>query len=159
MATARRTRLTPHSRCRAARATATLFHFFIPGGVHHPIPNRRVSVRSYTKRLRHAGYVVKTYHPAPLGASDPTEGGSLFHRNVRYFLPPDNDVDYLAKTLKPDQGELVHAAALCHRAHWGYLRCLKALTINPPKAVGSDIQEKFGGKRGSTLALFDGVGV
>ena len=100
MATAHRTQLTHHCRCRAAWATATPFHFFIPGGAHHPIPDRRVSVRSYTKRLRCAGYVVKTYHPAPLGASDPPEGGSLFYRNVRYFLPPDADADYLAKTLK-----------------------------------------------------------
>jgi hypothetical protein len=99
MAIFRRTRFTLHRRRRAARATATQFHFFIPGGAHHPIPDRRVSARSYTKRLPRAGYVVKTYHPAPLGASDPTEGGSLVYRNVRYFLPPDNDADYLAKTL------------------------------------------------------------
>jgi hypothetical protein len=44
--------------------------------------------------------VVKTYHPAPLGASDQTDGDSLFYRNVRYFLPPDNDADYLTKTLQ-----------------------------------------------------------
>jgi hypothetical protein len=99
MATARRTRLTLHRCRRAARATATLYHFFIPGGAHHPIPDRRVSVQSYTTRLRCAGYVVKTYHPAPLGASDPPDGGSLFYQNVRYFLPPDPDVDYLVKTL------------------------------------------------------------
>ena len=100
MATARRTRLTLHRRRRAARATATPFHFFIPGGAHHPVPDRRVSVRSYTKRLRRASYVVKTYHPAPLGASDSTEGGSLVYRKVRYFLPPDDDADYLARTLQ-----------------------------------------------------------
>jgi hypothetical protein len=100
MATARRTRLTLHRRRRAARATAALFHFFIPRGAHHPIPNRRVSVQNYTKRLRRAGYVVKTYHPASLGASDPTKGGSLCYRNVRYFLPPDNNADYLSKTLR-----------------------------------------------------------
>ncbi len=57
-------------------------------------------MRSYTKRLRRTSNVVKTYHPAPLGASDPTEGGSLFYRNVRHFLPPNNNADYLAKTLK-----------------------------------------------------------
>ena len=57
-------------------------------------------MQSYTKRLRCAGYAVKTYHPAPLGASEPTKGGSLFYRNVRYFLPPDNNVDYLRKTLQ-----------------------------------------------------------
>ena len=56
-------------------------------------------MQSYTKRLRHAGYVVKTYHPAPLGVSDPTEGGSLCYRNLWYFLPPDNNGDYLVKTL------------------------------------------------------------
>jgi len=39
-------------------------------------------VRSYTKRLRCAGYMVKTYLPAPLGAPDPPEGGILFYRNV-----------------------------------------------------------------------------
>jgi hypothetical protein len=100
MATARRTRLTLHLRRRAAWATATPYQFFIPGGAHHPIPDRRVSLQSYTKHLRCAGYVVKTYHPAPLGTSDPPEGGSLFYRNVRYLLPPDLDADYLAKTLK-----------------------------------------------------------
>ena len=99
MATARRSRLTLHRRCQAARATATPYHFFIPRGAHHTIPNRRVSVRSYTKRLRCTGYVVKTYHPAHLGASDPPEGGSLFYRNVRYFLPPNPGGDYLTKTL------------------------------------------------------------
>ncbi len=99
MATDRRTRLTLHRRRRAARATATPFQVFIPGGAHHPIPDSRVSVRNYTKRLRRAGYVVKTYHSAPLGASDPTEGGSFCYRNLRYFLPPDNDADYLVKTL------------------------------------------------------------
>ena len=100
MATAGRTRLTLHRRRRAARATATPFQFFISGGAHHPLPDRRVSVQNYTKCLRRAGYVVKTYHPAPLGASDPTEGGSFGYRNLRYFLPPDNDADYLVKTLK-----------------------------------------------------------
>ncbi len=100
MATAHRTRLTLHRRRHAARATATRFQFFIPGGVHHLIPDRQVSVRNYTTRLRRAGYVGKTYHPAPLGASDPTKGGSLCYRNLRYFLPPDNDADYLVKTLK-----------------------------------------------------------
>jgi hypothetical protein len=100
MATARCTRLTLHPRCHAARATATPFHFFIPGGTHHPVLVRRVSVRNYIKSLRRAGYVVKTYHPAPLGTSDPTKGGSLCYRNVRYFLPPDNDADYLVKTLR-----------------------------------------------------------
>jgi hypothetical protein len=99
MATARRARLTLHRCRRAARATATPFHFIIPGGAHHPVPDRRVSVQSYTKRLRRTGYVVKTYHPAPLGASDPTEGGSLCYRNLRYFLPPDMDAEYLVKTL------------------------------------------------------------
>ncbi len=73
--------------------------FFIPGGAHHPIPDRRVSVQSYIKRLRRAGYVVKTYHPASLGVSDPPKGSSLFYPNVRYFLPPDPDADYLTKTL------------------------------------------------------------
>ena len=57
-------------------------------------------MRTYTKLLRRVGYVVKTYHPAPLGASDPTEGVSFCYRNLRYFLPPDNDADYLVKTLK-----------------------------------------------------------
>ncbi len=97
MATARCTRLTLHRRHRAARAT---FQVFISGGAHHPIPDRRVSMRNYTKRLCRAGYVVKTYHPAPLGATDPTEGNSLCYHNLRYFLPPDNDADYLVKTLK-----------------------------------------------------------
>ncbi len=59
MATDRRTRLTLHRRHRAAQATAIPFQVFIPGGAHHPIPDRRVSVQSYTKRLRRAGYVVK----------------------------------------------------------------------------------------------------
>ena len=104
MATARRSRLTLHRRHRAAWETATPYHFFIPGGAHHPIPDRRVSVRSYTKRLRRAGYVVKTYHPAPLGVSDPPEGGSIFYCNVQYFLPPDPDADYLTKTLKTRPG-------------------------------------------------------
>ncbi len=99
MATHRRTRLTLHCCCRAARATATPFQVFIPGGARHPIPKRRVSVRNYTKRLRRAGYVVKTYHPAPLGTSDPTEGGSFCYRNMRYFLPPNKDSEYLVKTL------------------------------------------------------------
>ena len=75
MATARHSQLTLHRCCQAAWATVTLYHVFIPGG-----------------GLRCAGYVVKTYHPAPVGASNPQEGGSLFYRNVRYFLP-------LAKTL------------------------------------------------------------
>ena len=100
MATARRSRLTLHRRRRAARATATPYHFLIPGGVHHPIPDRRISVRSYTKRLRRAGYTVKTYLPAPLGAPDPPEGGILFYRNVRYFLPHEPDAVYLVQTLK-----------------------------------------------------------
>jgi hypothetical protein len=99
MSTDRHTQLTLNCRCRAAWATATPFQVFIPGGAHHPIPDRRVSVGNYTKRLHRAGYVVKTYHPAPLGASDPTEGGSFCYRNVRFFLPPDNDADYLVKTL------------------------------------------------------------
>ncbi len=100
MANARRTQLNLHRRRRVARATATTFHSFIPGGAHHPIPNRRVSVQSYTNRLRRAGYVVKTYHPALLGTSDSTEGGSLVYHNVWYFLPPDNNADYLARTLQ-----------------------------------------------------------
>ena len=99
MATARRTPLTLHPRCRAARSTATLFHFFIPGGAHHPVPSSRVSVRNYTKRLRRAGYVVHAYYPAPLGAADPIEGCILCYRNMQYFLPPDNDTDYLVETL------------------------------------------------------------
>jgi hypothetical protein len=76
------------------------FHFFIPGGAHHPVTDRRVSVQSFTKRLRRAGYVVKSYHPASLGASDPTEGDSLCYHELWYFLPPDNNADYLVKTLK-----------------------------------------------------------
>ena len=99
MATERRTRLTLHRRRRAVRATATPFKVFIPGGAHHPIPERRVSMQTYTKLLHRVGYMVKTYHPAPLGASDPTEGVSFCYRNLRYFLPPDNDADYLVKTL------------------------------------------------------------
>ena len=82
MATDRRTRLTLHRHRRAARATSTPFQVFIPGGAHHPILDRRVSVRNYTKRLRCACYVVKTYHPAPLGMSDPTEGGSFCYRKL-----------------------------------------------------------------------------
>ena len=99
MATARRSRLALHRRRRAARETATPYHFFIPGGAHHPLPDRRVSVRSYTKRLRRAGYEVKTYLPAPLGAPDPPEGGILFYRNVRYFRPLEPDAVYLVNTL------------------------------------------------------------
>ena len=99
MATARRSRLTLHRCRRAARATATPYHFLIPGGAHHPIPDRRISVRSYTKRLCRAGYVVKTYLPAPLGAPDPPEGGILFYRNVGYFLPHEPDAVYLVQTL------------------------------------------------------------
>ena len=57
-------------------------------------------MRNYTKRLRRAGYVVKAYHPAPLGTADPIKGCSLCYRNMRYFLPPDNDTDYLKKTLR-----------------------------------------------------------
>ena len=100
MASARRTWLTLY-RCRhAARSTATPFHFFIrPGGAHHPLPSRRVSVRNYSHRLRRCGYVVQTYHPAPLGAADPIEGCILCYRNVRYFLPPDDDADYLVETV------------------------------------------------------------
>ena len=76
------------------------FHFFIrPGGAHHPLPSRRVSVRNYSHRLRRYGYVVQTYHPAPLGAADPIEGCILCYRNVRYFLPPDDDADYLVETV------------------------------------------------------------
>ncbi len=56
-------------------------------------------MRNYTSRLRHCGYVVQAYHPAPLGAADPIEGCILCYRNVRYFLPPDNDTDYLVETL------------------------------------------------------------
>ena len=100
MATARRSRLTLHRRRRAARETATPYQVLIPGGAHHPIPDRRISVRSYTKRLRRAGYTVKTYLPAPLGAPDPPEGGILFYRNVRYFLPHEPDAVYLVQTLK-----------------------------------------------------------
>jgi hypothetical protein len=99
MAAARRTRLTLHRRRRAARSTATPFQFFIGGGAHHPVPNRRVSVQNYSHRLRRCGYVVQTYHPAPLGAADPVEGCILSYRNVRYFLPPDDDGDYLVATL------------------------------------------------------------
>jgi hypothetical protein len=100
MATARRTRLTLHRRCRAARSTATPFHFFIPGGAHHPVPNRRVSVQNYTNRPRRCGCVVQAYHQAPLGAAeDPINGCNLCYRNVRYFLPPDDDADYLGETL------------------------------------------------------------
>ena len=104
MATARHTRLTLHRRRRAARSTATPFHFFIPGGVHHPVPSRRVSVRNYSHRLRRCGYVVQTYHLAPLGAADPIEGCILCYRNVRYFLPPDDNVDYLVKTVLNQNG-------------------------------------------------------
>ena len=100
MTTARRSRLTLHRRRRAARETATPYQVLIPGGAHHPIPDRRVSVRSYTKRLRRAGYTVKTYLPAPLGAPDPPEGGILFYRNVRYFLLQEPDAVYLVQTLK-----------------------------------------------------------
>ena len=99
MATARRSRLTLHRRRWAARETATPYQVLIPGGAHHPIPDRRISVRSYTKRLRRAGYTVKTYLPAPLGAPNPPEGGILFYRNVRYFLPHEPDAEYLVQTL------------------------------------------------------------
>jgi hypothetical protein len=99
MATARRTRLTLHRRRRAARSTATPFHFFIGGGAHHPVPSRQVSVQIYSHRLWRCGYVVQTYHPAPLGAADPVEGYILSYRNVRYFLPPDDDADYFVETL------------------------------------------------------------
>ncbi len=57
-------------------------------------------MRSYTKRLRRAGYTVKTYLPAPLGAPNPPEGGILFYLNVRYFLPHEPDAEYLVQTLK-----------------------------------------------------------
>ena len=99
MATARCTQLTLHRRCHAARSTAIPFHFFIPGGAHHPVPSRRVSVQNYTNRLRHCGYVVQAYHPAPLGAADPIQGCILSYGNMRYFLPPDDDADYLVETL------------------------------------------------------------
>ncbi len=99
MATTRRTRLTLHRRHRAARSTSTQFHFFIPGGAHHPVHSRRVSVRHYTNHLCCCGYVVQAYHPAPLGAADPIEGCILSYRNLRYFLPPDDDTDYLVETL------------------------------------------------------------
>ena len=99
MATARRTRLTFHRRRRVARSTATPVHFFIPGGTHHPVPSRRVSVRHYTNRLRHCGYVVQAYHPAPFGAEDPIEGCILCYHNVWYFLPPNDNADYLMETV------------------------------------------------------------
>jgi len=99
MATASPTRLTLHRCRRAVWSTATPFHFFIPGGVHHPVPSRWVSVRNYTNRLRRCGYAVQAYHPAPLGAADPIDGCILCYPNVRYFLPPDDDVDYLVETL------------------------------------------------------------
>ena len=56
-------------------------------------------MRSYTNRLRGCGYVVQTYHPAPFGAADPVEGCIVSYHNVRYFLPPDDDADYLVETL------------------------------------------------------------
>ena len=99
MATTCHTRLTLHRRRPAARLIATPFHFFIPGGVHHPVPSRWVSVRNYTNCLHHCGYVVQAYHPAPRGAADPFNDCILCYRNVRYFLPPDEDADYLVETL------------------------------------------------------------
>ena len=99
MATARRTWLTLHRHRRAAWLTATPFHFLIPRGAHHPVPSRRASVQNYTNRLRRCGYMVQVYHPAPLGAADPIEGCILCYRNVRYFLPPDDDADYLVETV------------------------------------------------------------
>ena len=99
MATARCTRLTLHHRRHAARSTATPFHFFIGGGAHHPVPSRRVSVQNFSHRLHRCGYVVQTYHPAPLGAADPVEGCILSYHNVQYFLPPDEHADYLVETL------------------------------------------------------------
>ena len=74
--------------------------FLYSRGCNHPVPSRRVSVRNYTKCLRRAGYVVQAYHPAPLGAADPIKGCTLCCCNVRYFLPPNNDTDYLVKTLR-----------------------------------------------------------
>ena len=59
----------------------------------------RVSVQNYTNRLRRCGYVVQVYHPAPLGTADPIDGCILCYCNVRYFLPPDDDTDYLVETL------------------------------------------------------------
>jgi len=56
-------------------------------------------VRNYTNCLSRCGYVVQAYHPAPLGAADPINGCILCYRNVRYFLPPDDDADYLVETL------------------------------------------------------------
>ena len=74
--------------------------FLYSRGCNHPVPSRRVSVRNYTKCLRRAGYVVQAYHPAPLGAADPIKGCILCCRNVRYFLPPNDDADHLVKTLR-----------------------------------------------------------
>ena len=140
MATARRTRLTLHHRRSAAWSTATPFHFFIPGGTHHPVPSRRVSVRNYTKRLRRADYVVQAYHPTPLVTADPIKGCILCYRNVRYFLPPDNNTDYLVETLRNQ-----------NRASWfkppHYVIVLigdifgvsKHEHLTPPRAVRSDI--------------------
>ena len=48
--------------------------FLYSWGRDHPVPDRRVSVRNYTKRLCCAGYVVNAYHSAPLGTADPIEG-------------------------------------------------------------------------------------
>jgi hypothetical protein len=100
MSTTRCSQLTLHCWRRAARETATSYQVLIPGGAHHPIPDRRISVQSYTKRLRRAGYTVKTYLPAPLDAPDPPEGSILFYCNVRYFLPHKPDAVYLVQTLK-----------------------------------------------------------
>ena len=60
---------------------------------------------------------------------------------------------------QPDQGELVQAASLHNRTHRGYFCRLETLTINPPKAVRIDIQEEIEDKRGSTLVVYEGIGV
>ena len=44
-------------------------------------------------------YKPTNYHPALLGAADPIEGCILCYRNVQYFLPPNDDVDYLVETV------------------------------------------------------------
>jgi hypothetical protein len=48
--------------------------------------------------------MVQTYHLAPLGAADPIEGCILCYRNMRYFFPPNDNADYLVKTVLNQNG-------------------------------------------------------
>ena len=77
--------------------------------------------------ITHCGYVVQAYHPAPLGAADPIEGCILCYRNVRHFLPPDDDADYLVETLLSQNGASWFKPPHCTiRNHRGYFRRLEA---------------------------------